>query len=176
MKRNEILIDETLEEVVFKVKRITPPKYDDQCEMLLETGLIDSIEGFTHDYINTDDLTLDDILKEACRYINISPDRIKNEKNSRKRELVKVRYYYSLTALDIFKDCEGYTLEKIGSLISRDHAVVLHYKKTFNGKIELDEKHRLKTAHKDKEALKCIKNSLNGKLENFNKKQEGVQI
>jgi len=169
----EIEIDETMETITFKVKKVIPPEYETQLEMLEATGLFDNIEGFRSE-LNFRELDLDMILEETCRYVNVDKSLIPLK--SRKRELVAARYYYALLSLDIFRDRDDITLSKIGSLIGRDHSSVLHYKKEFNGKTSLDAEHNLKTSEKDKLAIKVIKEKLNGHLKDFQSKVKGVEV
>ena len=160
MNKQEILIDENLNEVTFRVKRVKPKEFENQLELLEATGIIDSIEGYTEDKAEHD-LTLEMVYKEACRYINVSPDKVKTK--SRKRELVKARRYFSLTTRDIFG--QKYTLSAIGELIGgKNHATILHYYKDFDEKQDIDRRLNLKTSLEDKEAIKAIKTNLNGHL------------
>jgi|GEM_PF-3127455 len=169
----EILIDETLDTITFRVKRVAPKIYESQLEELENTGLLDSFEGFSSE-VNHRELSLKMVYEETCKLLNVNQDYI--PKNSRKREYVATRYYYSLVSLDIFKDRDDITLEKIGNIIGRDHSSVLHYKKDFNGKVENDLKYNLKTSEKDKMMLRKIKTKLNGSLEKYQTKVKGIQI
>lgn len=165
MNKQEILIDENLNEVTFKI-RVKSKIYEDQFEELEASGILDNFEGYTEDKIEND-LTLEMVYKAACRYINVSPDKVPTK--ARNRELVKARRIYSLAAREIFKN--KYTLNTIGELIKRDHSCVLHYYKTYDENRDIDCRLNLNTSLEDREAITAVKTNLNGSLMKYNKKE-----
>ena len=142
--------------------------------MLEDTGIINCIGGYKHEQKEIKDLDLDKVLTETCDYLNVDIKDVKSE--SRKRELVQARYYFALAVREIFKGKNHVTLNKIGNQVGRGHSDILHYYRTFDGKEEVDLRHRLKTSKEDKDTISAIKQKLNGSLEKFNNKTEGVQI
>ena len=158
MKRQEILINEGLEEITFRIKRVAPKIYEDQLEELEACGIFNSYEGYTGE-LNSTGLTLEMIYKEACGYINVSPDVVKSK--TRKRECVKARRYFALTAREIFGN--KHTLSAMGEVIGgKDHSTILHYYRDYDGKKDVDFRLGFKTSKEDSEAITAIKNRLNG--------------
>jgi chromosomal replication initiator protein len=95
--------------------------------------------------INTD--SLEGILNEVCQLTGTKPDDIKSK--SRKQETVIVRQVYCYVAREI----TGETMEKIGNVINREHATVVHSCKVVGDAVAVGDRRVMEVLEKVRSVL-----------------------
>lgn len=87
--------------------------------------------------------TLSQILTGVCYKLDLSVHNVKS--NDRHQNLVFARIIYSILALN-----EGYTFQKVGKFINRNHSTIFHYRNEYE---KMEYNNNLKKAFE-----KCVKN------------------